>query len=150
VKVLLLHDIFTDLLIAFKAHDVVLRFLRSAEQLKVMPGLVTRNFALTVETLKEWDIDTARLVICAPFNKVGFQMNPSKEACEKALHSIEGNIIAMSVLAGGYFAPTEALGYLEKLPNIGSIVAGASTIKQAQDTFTTLNKFHPLVHSEWN
>jgi len=91
--------------------------------------------------MQEWEVDLADVAVCAPFNKVGFQMNPSRVACEEALRSINaGNIIAMSVLASGYLQPIEAIDYVRRLPNISSIVAGSSNVEQAEETFRLLSR----------
>jgi predicted lactoylglutathione lyase len=51
-----------------------------------------------------------QITITASFNKIGFQMNPSKMDCEKALEEVsDAQIIAMSILAAGYLQPNEAI-----------------------------------------
>jgi hypothetical protein len=87
--------------------------------------------------LNEWAIDEK--VIMAPFNKVGFQMNPSREECEEALRECKHDVIAMSTLAAGYLKPAEAYEYLFRLPNIRSVVVGVSSKKHAEETFRLLN-----------
>ena len=81
----------------------------------------------------------SQILIAAPFNKVGFQMNPSKEECVKALAEVpESNVIAMSILASGYLKLPEAIAYVENLPKIRGVVVGVSKEKQAQETFSYL------------
>jgi hypothetical protein len=80
------------------------------------------------------------VVIAAPFNKVGFQMDPSKAECEKALASIdEANVIAISILAAGYIKPAEAADYIQSLPNILGVAAGVSKERHARETFKLFN-----------
>jgi len=69
------------------------------------------------------------------FNKIGTQMNPSKEECEKCLEQNDVEVIAMNTLSGGYLKPNEAFEYINKLPKIRSIVVGASTKNHIADTF---------------
>ena len=66
-------------------------------------------------------------------------MNPSREECEKALAKLSTPVvIAISVFAGGYFKPSEALEYIAGLNNLKGIVAGVSTTQQANETFKSL------------
>ena len=105
------------------------------------PGFETRNFAYLIKKFKEWNIDLSEILIATPFNKVGFQMNPSKEECEKALAEVpESNVIAMSILASGYLKLPEATDYVESLPKIKGVVVGVSKENHAQETFRCLNK----------
>ena len=102
----------------------------------IKPGFNTRNFAYLVNKLNEWDIRARDVVIAAPFNKVGFQMDPSKAECEKALASLdEANVIAISILAAGYLKPVEAADYIQSLPNILGVAAGVSKEQHARETF---------------
>ena len=105
----------------------------------IKPGFNTRNFAYLVNKLNEWDISSRDVVIAAPFNKMGFQMDPSKVECEKALTSLdEANVIAISILAAGYLKPLEAMEYIASLPNIGGVAVGVSKEQHAQQTFKLL------------
>jgi hypothetical protein len=80
-------------------------------------------------------------LIATPFNKVGFQMNPSGVECEKALAKIpEPNVIAMSILAAGYLKPSEAITYVKNLPNLLGVVVGVSKESHACETFKLLKK----------
>ena len=75
----------------------------------------------------------ARLGKCDMFPSI----IPSLEACEAALASTkDANVIAMSVLAGGYLSLAEACRYLESLPVDVARVIGVSNRKQAKATFT--------------
>ena len=62
----------------------------------------------------------------APFNPIGFQMNPSKDVCELSLKHNQPNFIAISVLAGGAISPNEASEYITKFPEVKSLVICAS------------------------
>jgi hypothetical protein len=137
----LLHEVITDLALAmnmdwlFKAHiDYMLR-------LGIEPGFNTCNFAFLTRRFKEWGIDSSRLSIASPFNKVGFQMSPSRQECEEALESLsEPALIAISILAAGYLKPSEAIDYIAALPNIKGAAAGISKTIHAQETFKLLKE----------
>ena len=81
-----------------------------------------------------------RSLIVTPFNKAGFQMNPSKEECEKTLRTASPNVLAISVLAAGYYKPTEAVDYLASLNNLKGIIAGVSNEQQASETFNLFER----------
>jgi len=107
----------------------------------ITPGFNTGNFALLVEKFKEWDISLDDVVIAAPFNKVGFQMVPSKEECEKALAQLpKPNVLAISILAAGYLKPKEAIDYIASLPNIRGVAVGVSKERHANETFKLLRE----------
>ncbi|MEM2971678.1 MAG: hypothetical protein QW270_04570 [Candidatus Bathyarchaeia archaeon] len=138
---LILHQLLTDLCLGlglgwiFKFYT---EFLLSAG---IMPGFNTGNFALLVEKFRQWNISLEDIVIAAPFNKVGFQMVPSKEECEKALASLpKPNVLAISILAAGYLKPEEAVDYIASLPNMKGVAVGVSKEKHAKETFKLLKE----------
>jgi hypothetical protein len=102
----------------------------------VRPGFETRNFPYLVNKFSEWGIDFSRLTLTSSFNKVGFQMCPSKMECEEALERAkDAEVIAMSVLAAGYLKPDEAFRYVAGLDGISGLVIGVSKVHQAKETF---------------
>lgn len=108
---------------------------------KIKPGFNTRNFPSLISKFSEWHLNPSHILIVAPFNKVGFQMNPSKTECEKALTcSSDYNIMAISILAAGYLQLAEAVDYIIGLPNISSVAVGASKESQARETFMLLRR----------
>jgi hypothetical protein len=136
LKSVLLHEIITDMALAldldwlFKAH---IEFLLKR---KIRPGFETRNFVCLVDKFEHWGIDFSKITITAPFNSVGFQMNPSKAECERALEKVTGcELIAMSILAAGYLNPVEAAPYIKTLPNVTHVVVGVSKKSHAQEGF---------------
>jgi hypothetical protein len=103
------------------------------------PGFNTGNFALFVKRFREWNMNLEDVVIAAPFNKVGFQMGPSREECEKALAEVpKPNVLAISILAAGYLKPPEAIDYIAHLPNVKGVAVGVSKEKHANETFKLL------------
>ncbi len=134
---LLLHEVVTDMGLALNFDWLFKSFVSYLSKRDIIPGFNTRNFPYLVGKFREWDIDLTEAVIATQFNKAGFQMNPSREECEKVLSSLSSPVVlAISVLAAGYFKPPEAADYLVGLENLKGIVAGASTVNQAHETFT--------------
>ena len=136
---LLLHEIITDMGLALNLDWVFKSYVEFMLNLGIKPGFNTRNFAYLVKKLDEWGINFNDVVIAAPFNKVGFQMDPSKIKCEKALATLdESNVIAISILAAGYLKPPEAIEYIGSLPNILGVSVGVSRENHAKETFKLL------------
>ena len=137
----LLHEVITDMAVALEMDWFFRSYIDFLRDLKMKPGFETRNFAFLVRKFKEWDIDFSKIKLLAPFNKIGFQMNPSRIDCEKVLENLhEPNIIAMSILAAGYLDLPEATEYIRRLPNIRSIVVGVSREHHARNTFNYLSE----------
>ena len=107
----------------------------------IRPGFETRNFPYLVQKLKDWKMNMSKITIAASFNKVGFQMNPSKVECENALNDCSGaQIIAFSVLAAGYLKLCDAFEYIGTLENLNSVVVGVSKESHARETFRLLRE----------
>jgi len=133
---ILLHEIVTEMVLALDMDWLVRAYIDFMRKLNMSPGFETRNFPYLVNKFKEWNIAFKGLTIATAFNKVGFQMNPSKEECEKALVDAEGaNVIGMSILAAGYLKPLEAIDYLKFLRNLNGVVIGVSKEHHARETF---------------
>jgi hypothetical protein len=135
----LLHEIITDMALALDLDWLFKSYVDSISRLGIKPGFETRNFTYLVNKFREWSINFDKILIATPFNKVGFQMNPSGAECEKALASIpEPDVIAMSILAAGYLKPPEAIKYIRSLPNLVGVVVGVSKEQHAHETFKLL------------
>ena len=95
-KVVFLHDVLTDLAISLEMKKLIETFLSHIEnEYNVEAGLVTKNFPKLIKKLNEWNIKVP--TIMTSFNPIGYQMNPSKEECEKFISN--NKVIAMNVLA---------------------------------------------------
>jgi hypothetical protein len=137
----LLHQLVTDVCLGFNLDWLLKAYVDFILDKGIKPGFNTGNFAFLVEKFREWRINLEEVVIAAPFNKVGFQMVPSKEKCEEALAAMpKPNVVAISIMAAGYLKPEEALDYIAGLPNIKGIAVGISKEKQAYETFKLLGE----------
>ena len=132
----LIHEIATDMALGlemewfFKAHVAFI----AKEGLK--PGFNTRNLPLLVRQFRRWGISLEGVALAAPFNAVGFQMCPSREACESALMGLpKAEVIGFSLLSGGYGRPQEAAAYAASLPHLRGVALGVSRPEQARETF---------------
>jgi hypothetical protein len=141
LKSVLLHEIITDMALALDLDWLFKAYIDFLNKSKIRPGFETRNFPYLTEKFEKWSIDMSKLTITSSFNKIGFQMNPSQKACEKAIENTAGSeVIAMSTLAAGYLKPAEALDYLRTLPNLKGTVVGVSKEYQAEETFRLFKK----------
>jgi len=135
----LLHEVITDMALALDLDWLFNSYVDFVSNLGIRPGFNTRNFPYLVKKFREWDIDFRKIMIATPFNKIGFQMNPSRNECEKALADLHGpNVVAMSILAAGYLKPTEAIKYIRSLSNLKGVVVGVSKEQHARETFKLL------------
>jgi hypothetical protein len=137
----MLHQLVTDMALALNLDWLIKSYIDFLSKRKILPGFNTGNFNYFVNKFIEWGIDLRKIVIAAPFNKVGFQMMPSKVECEKTLEKIpEPNVIAISVLASGFVLPIDAAEYISTLPNIKGVATGVSKECHANETFKLLKE----------
>jgi hypothetical protein len=77
-----------------------------------------------------------KVTVAAPFNSIGYQMNPTPQLCEQKLKSLAGcEVIAINPLASGYLSPDEAAAYTGQLDGLTGICAGISRDEHAKETF---------------
>jgi len=137
----LLHEIITDMALGLNLDWLFKSYVDFVSKLGIRPGFQTRNFHYLVSKFRGWDINFNKITIAAPFNRVGFQMNPSRMDCEKALADLpESEVLAISILAAGYLKPPEAINYIRNLPNLSGAVVGVSKEHHARQTFKLLRE----------
>lgn len=133
LKAVFLHDAFVDLALALGAREQLEFFSEHVRaRYGARPGFVTMNFPLLVDSFRRWGFE--RPLVMTTFNRAGFQMNPSREACERALSEGYADVVAMSTLAAGYLEPVDAFQYVNSIPGIASVVVGVSTVEHARET----------------
>ena len=143
LEAFMLHEIITDMALALNMEQLFRGYIDFLESRHIRPGFETRNFSILVDKFRSWDIDLSRLTLTASFNKVGFQMCPTKQQCEEALkHASDAEVIAMSVLAAGYLKPAQAADYLANLEGLSGAVIGVSKEQQATETFQIFREGH--------
>jgi len=141
LKCIMLHQLITDMSLGFNLDWFFKAYVDFILESGLQPGFNTGNFAMLVRKFEEWKMNLDEILIAAPFNKVGFQMVPSKGECEKALTELpKPNVLAISILAAGYLKPTEAIDYIANLPNIKGVAVGVSKERHANETFKLLRE----------
>jgi hypothetical protein len=140
VKSILLHEVVTDMALALGAKSLLRRYFEAASSLGVRPGFETRNFYRLIRLLREIGIPLAEVTVAAPFNSLGYQMSPNRNDCENELAALPaGDVLAFSVLAGGYLTLKDARDYIRSTPNLKGVAVGASSVSQAKETFAYLS-----------
>lgn len=141
--VIFLQNVVTDLLLGLNMIEVLVAFQRYVEK-KYMAeaGFITMNMPLLLDKLEEHGIENP--IICASINKIGFRMSGGVEVYEDFLRTRKVRAIAMQVLAGGAIPPKDAIEYIAKLPNIESILFGASSKANITQTIGYINQHNPL------
>jgi len=132
VKAILLHEVLTELIIAYNLTKLLHELKRFVEKkLGVGFGLETRNIGRLNKYLVENNIRVE--YVMTPVNPLGYQMAPSKEEAEKAVQELgeQGiKIIAINILASGAVTIEEACKYLESYKDKVYAVAYGTTKPQ--------------------
>ena len=128
VKAILLHEVITDLMLAFRCADLVKSLGGYFEKkIGVSFGVETRNFGHLcgyLSALQYWPE-----YIMTPINSLGYQMSPNKGVVENCirLYSQKTNILAINILASGAISLGSAVTYLQPFKNDVYAVTSAST-----------------------
>lgn len=138
--VIFLQNVITDLLLGLgmteilKAyHDYIIK------KYKADVGFITMNMPMLLDALESEGVSNP--IICSSINKVNFRMSGGRELYEDTLKNRRVRAIAMQVLGGGAIPPKEALEYVANLPNIESILFGASSKTNIESTVSIINNF---------
>jgi hypothetical protein len=109
------------------------------------PGFITMNMPMLLKTLDKVGIKNP--VVCSNINKVGFRMSGGGvEAYEEALREHEFQAIAMSVFASGAIPAREAIEWVSGLPNLKSILFGASSRANIHNTKELVDEYFVHQH----
>ena len=83
-------------------------------------------------------------IVCANINKLGFRMSGGVDSYLRAMEERPFRAVAMSVLASGAIPPREALEWVCGLPNLQSIVFGASSQRNIAATRALVDEYWPM------
>jgi len=138
--VIFLQNVITDLLLGLQMKDILKAFHDYiVKKYNAEPGFITMNMPKLLSVCDEIGIENP--IICTSINKVGFRMSGGKKLYEKVLHTKKARIIAMQVFAGGAISSKEAIEYVCTLPNIQSILFGASSQGNIQETVSLIRHY---------
>jgi hypothetical protein len=138
--VIFLQNVITDLLLGLGMNKLLVAFADYVrKKYNAEPGFITMNLPKLASVLENEGVYNP--IICASINSANFRMSGGKESYERFLQDGKCRVIAMQVFGGGAISPNEALEYVANLPNVESILFGASSKKNIQNTVETIN-FH--------
>lgn len=147
--VIFLQNVITDLLLGLRAYDVLVAFhVYIKKKHNAEAGFITMNMPKLVEVLEKGGVENP--IVCASINKVGFRMSGGKEIYEETLKTKKFRAVAMQVLGGGAINPKEALEYVCGLPNIESVLFGASSKGNIDNTVSIIHSFDKKMMLETN
>jgi hypothetical protein len=145
--VVFLQNVVTDLLLGLGMTDVLRAFHDYViKKYNAEAGFITMNMPKLLSMLNDAGIQNP--IICASINKVGFRMSGGKELYEETLRTKKVRAIAMQVLAGGAISAKEAIEYVCSLPNIQSILFGASSQANIQETVSLIHHYDNVIKEE--
>lgn len=102
-------------------------------------GFITMNLPKLLPILTEAGISNP--VVCANVNKVAFRMSGGIEAYRETAKRHPARIIAMSVLASGGIRPEEAIEWVVNEPYVASILFGASSRANIENTVELIHRY---------
>lgn len=138
--VIFLQNVVTDLLLGLGMTDVLKAFHDYVKKkYNAEPGFITMNMPRLLDVLEKAGIENP--IICASINKAGFRMSGSVKEYEELLRTRKVRAVAMQVLAGGAISPREAIEYVCGLPNIQSILFGASSQGNIEETISLIRQY---------
>jgi hypothetical protein len=138
--VIFLQNVITDLLLGLRAGEIFVAFQEYIKKkYNAEAGFITMNLPKLLDVLEKNGIQNP--IICASINKAGFRMSGGKELYEETLRTRKVRAIAMQVLGGGAISPKEAIEYVCHLPNIESILFGASSKNNINETVSLIKHF---------
>ncbi|WP_221394611.1 hypothetical protein [Dyadobacter sp. NIV53] len=131
--VIFLQNVITDLLLGLGMYDILAAFhAYIKKKYNAEAGFITMNLPKLLQVLEKRGITNP--IICTSINKAGFRMSGGIKLYEETLRTKKVRVIAMQVLAGGAIGPREAIEYVCNLPNIESILFGASSAENIRQT----------------
>ncbi len=138
--VIFLQNVVTDLLLGLQMNDIFSAFCNHVKnKYNAEPGFITMNMPKLLGVLE--NIGITNPIICCSINKTGFRMSGGIDQYESVLKLKEVRIIAMQVLGGGSIPVKDAIEYVCQLPNVESILFGASSKQNIHQTVALINEF---------
>lgn len=138
--VIFIQNVITDLILGLGMTDFLAAFHNYIrEKYHAVPGYITMNLPFLLNTLESCGIENP--VICASINKSGFRMSGGKQLYEKTIAEKRCRLVAMQVFAAGTIPPHEALEYVCEMEGVESILFGASSRTNIQNSKALIELF---------
>lgn len=137
--VVFLQNVVTDLILGLGANDVFASFAAYVKRrYKAEAGFFTMNLPKLLEALHSAGVENP--IVCANVNKVGFRMSGGIEGYREAAAKYPARVIAMSVFASGGITAREAIEWVTNEPYVESIVFGASSRGNIENTVSLIRE----------
>lgn len=138
--VIFLQNVITDFLLGLGMIDFLKGYYDYIKsKYNAEPGFITMNMPKLLDALEKAGIENP--IICSSINAANFRMSGGMELYEETLRTRKVRAIAMQVLGGGAIPVNEAIEYVCNLPNIESILFGASSKANIENTVSTIHHF---------
>jgi hypothetical protein len=138
--VIFLQNVVTDLILGLGAPDVFASFAAYVKRrYNAEAGFFTMNLPRLLQALNKAGVE--KPIVCANVNKAGFRMSGGIEAYREAAAKYPARVIAMSVFASGGISPREAIEWVTNEPYVESIVFGASSRVNIENTVALIREF---------
>ena len=138
--VVFLQNVVTDLILGLGMYDFFKAFKTYVEKkYNAEAGFITMNMPKLLQVLNSIGIDNP--IICTSINKIGFRMSGGRDQYEHVLKTKSVRVIAMQVLAAGAIPVREAIEYVCGLPNVDSVLFGASSKSNIMETASLINSY---------
>ncbi|WP_208657014.1 hypothetical protein [Microbacterium laevaniformans] len=105
------------------------------------PGFITMNLPRLLDDLDRAGVENP--IVCSNINKLGFRMSGGVDSYLDAMQKRPFRAVAMSVFASGAISPREAIEWVTALPNLESIVFGASSRANIASTVSLVDEYWP-------
>jgi hypothetical protein len=146
--VIFLQNVVTDLLLGLGMKEVLKAFHDYIqEQYNAEAGFITMNLPMAIKQLNAAGIYNP--IICTSFNKAGFRMPGGIDVYEKSIRQHKMRLIAMQIFGGGAINPKEAIEYICSVPNITSILFGASSKHHIADTIRWIHESDKVYQNDY-
>jgi hypothetical protein len=138
--VIFVQNVVTDLILGLGAYDAFRMFANHVKaKYNAEPGFITMNLPRLLDVLESIGIENP--IICANINKIAFRTAGGLDNYEKAIAERRFRPIAMSIFASGAIAPSEAIDYVCAQPKIESLLFGASSRGNIENTVQLIGKY---------
>ncbi len=138
--VIFIQNVLTDLLMGLGMKDVLKSYHEYIiKKHNAEPAYITMNMPMLLDMLESVGIKNP--IICSSINIDGFRMSGGKALYEHTLKTRQVRAIAMQVLSGGATPVKQAIQYVATLPNVESILFGASSRGNIHETVSLIRQF---------
>jgi hypothetical protein len=138
--VIFIQNVLTDLIMGLGMKDVLKSYHEYIiKKHNAEPAYITMNMPKLLDMLES--VGVKNPIICSSINIDGFRMSGGKALYEHTLQTRQVRGIAMQVLSGGATPVKQALEYVCNLPQIESILFGASSRGNINETVSLIRQF---------